>query len=154
MLDEVSDLVDIEVHELVDVVHAGATRVGWEASLADHGASEKESKVGVKVSQEDVLGGGGAVGWHVLLERSSPTAVEPVDGRGGSVVVRGDQGAVEVWDEVDSNTVVGAIGVEDTGNGNSDVWCGVVTDDGGVDNQGHCRRGNILEGRSIFEWHG
>lgn len=52
LLDEVSNLVHVQAHELVNIVHAGLAVVGWEAILAKLGASKQEAEVRVQVGQE------------------------------------------------------------------------------------------------------
>lgn len=49
--------------------------------------------------------------------------------------------------ELTWNTVVGCVRVEDTGDGNANVGLGVVSNDGGVDNQG---QKSVLVGSSVL----
>lgn len=65
LLNKVGDLVDVEVHELVDRVHRGVATVGRERALAILTAAKESSKVFVQMGEEEILVGGRAVGGHV-----------------------------------------------------------------------------------------
>jgi len=120
----------------VDLVHRVVTHVLWEGTHAVLGASEQDAEVLVQVGEKGVLGRHGVVGWHVHHEGSGSSAVKEVLGNSDAASVVGRvERTIEVWEEVDGSSVVGTLG-QDTWNHDTDVWLGVVTNDGGVDEEG------------------
>lgn len=143
LLDEVSDLVLVEVHEAVDSCHGRETLVRRETG----GLTAKErAEVLVQVGEEQVLVRAGAVGWHVHHERSSTTVVKEVDGDSRvATTVRGGEASIEVRKEVDNSSVVCTLG-KDTWDHDANVGLGVVTNDGSVDEES---QQGVLVGSSV-----
>lgn len=152
LLDEPADLSSVEGHVLVDLVHVGGAGV-WRGGHAVLRAAEQVREVLVQVGEELagrksapfttittvinlLLAGAHVVGGGVVHERSGTTTVEEVDGGAHAAAsVGGGEHAVEVWGEVDA-LVLASSWSEDTGDLDADVWLGVVTNDGSVDNEG------------------
>lgn len=151
VLDEVTDLGGVKVHEAVDGCLGTETRVGREAS---GGAAKEGTEVLVQVGKElavrllvierkdgfgtrlDVLlVGVGTCGRHVLEKRSSSSVIKEVDGNTGATTTVGrGKSTVEVGEEVDLSAVVRTLG-KDTRNGDADIGLGVVSNDNGVDKE-------------------
>jgi hypothetical protein len=94
--------------------------------------------------------GGLVFGWHVLHQRSGATTIEEVkrDTAITSTVGR-LEATVEVGDKVNLSSVVRAVGVEDARDHDTHVRLGVVSDDGGVDDQS--QEGHLVRGRVVLE---
>lgn len=166
LLDEVADLSVVEGHVLVDLVHVGGAGV-WRGGHAVLRAAEQVREVLVQVGEElaeresvkvakthsgrlDILlVGAHVVGGGVVHERSGTTTVEEVDGgTHAAASVGGGEHAVEVWGEVDA-LVLASSWSEDTGDLDADVWLGVVTNDGSVDDEG--QESLLVHGGVILE---
>lgn len=134
VLDEPSNLAGVQGHELVGLVHAGGTSV-WAGGVGELAAAEEVSKVGVQVGEEHVLGGVGAVGWHVVHEGSGGATVKEVDGdTAAATVVGGGEGTGEVWEQVDARILASSRSKE-TRDGNTDIGLGVVANDRSVNDE-------------------
>lgn len=125
----------------MDIVLGTLSSIGWVISTTLHGATEKNTKVLVQVSQEHarrvgqhdprtiadniLLSRVRIIGRHVLHERSRTTAIEEVDGTTNQTTsICRSQATIEVRKKIDCNTVDLSLG-EDTWDRNADVWLSV-----------------------------
>lgn len=163
LLDEVGDLGVVQAHVLVHLVHAGVALVWRHVLHAVVAAAEQVGEVLVQVGKETavasqlgafssemmkvnvLLSRVHAVGWHVVHQWSSTSTVQEVDRHSGvAASVGAGKTAAEVWQEVDL-LAVHLTRSQDTWDLDANVWHGVVSNDGGVDEQGQER----LLGRRI-----
>lgn len=156
----------------MNLVHAGRAGVGREALHTDVGAPKQGSEELVKVSKKHavlavseqfltfkfawrsgkiiLLVRRRVISGHVLHERRGTASVQEVglDTHLASLVGRGET-TIEVGGQVDLDALVHAIGVQDTGNADTNVGLGVVTNDSGVDQEG--QQGVLVLGSVLLE---
>jgi len=118
---------------LVDCVHGCSTGVDWEAILPVHGTAKYSTEV--TIQQNGLLSRTSPISRLTQHQRRRSSPIKEINRRSHIILIGGQQRPCKIRCQIDGSSVENSFGVENTRD-EVVVGHGVVTDDGGIDDEG------------------